>query len=214
MVGMVGIVVFVTVFALPSSPRTPDQSVSDIQFWYVMLFPPVRMFEFTLGVIVARIVKEGLWPRIPVWLLFAACVAGFALAIYGPEVVQFELATMIPLALLIGSAANADLNGKSGLLASRPAVWLGELTYAFYILQGVTVFYVRWLIGDQTYGVAAALGFIAALFAVNLLASWLIYRFFEAPIARRFSRPRTRPVQRQPVVLASAFEDPAARKEQ
>jgi peptidoglycan/LPS O-acetylase OafA/YrhL len=106
--------------------------------------------------------------------------------------------------MLVGSAATEDLNGRSGLLATRTAVRLGDLTFAFYIVQGVTIFYVRWLIGDRTYAVLPALGFMAALFVLNLSGAWVLHRYVEKPSMRRFGRKRVRVAPPEPVALTNA----------
>lgn len=190
MVAGIGVIVLLTAFVIPSSEKSELTPIPVLQLWFGYLFPPSRLFEFFLGVFVARIVQEGRWIRVPLWASLAAVVAGYVVAMYTPFYVGFVLATAVPLALLIGSAAQSDLDGASRFLSSRLMVRLGEISFAFYICQGVTLFYVRRTMDAATFSAPVAVSLIVALFLLNILAAWSLFTFVESPAMRRFARPK------------------------
>ncbi|MEV7595572.1 acyltransferase [Streptomyces sp. NPDC089922] len=190
--GMVAVQLIATHF-VPDTPKSTITPISGMQFWFGYLLPAGRLFEFVLGILLARIVLAGLWPRrVGFGVSLALTVLGYAAALVAPFQYGFVVATIIPVAALIGATAHADVQGRETFLRSRPMVWLGEVSFGFYLVQGVTIFYLRSLLGEHTYGVPVALLVIAGFFAASLLGGWLLYRFVEMPVMRRFGRARPR----------------------
>ncbi|WP_030966337.1 acyltransferase family protein, partial [Streptomyces sp. NRRL S-378] len=198
--GMVAVQLIATHF-VPDTPKSTITPISGMQFWFGYLLPAGRLFEFVLGILLARIVLAGLWPRrVGFGLSLVLTVLGYAAALVAPFQYGFVVATIIPVAALIGATAHADVQGRTTFLRSRPMVWLGEVSFGFYLVQGVTIFYLRSLLGENTYGVPGALLVIAGFFTASLLGGWLLYRFVEMPAMRRFGRAKPR----TPSVPASA----------
>ncbi|WP_405941316.1 acyltransferase family protein [Streptomyces sp. NBC_00207] len=194
--GMVALQLVATYF-VPDTPKSTITPISGMQFWFGYLLPAGRLFEFVLGILLARIVLAGLWPRrVGFGISLVLTVLGYAAALVAPFQYGFVVATIIPVAALIGATASADVEGRATFLRSRPMVWLGEVSFGFYLVQGVTIFYLRSLLGENTYSVPVALLVIAGFFAASLLGGWLLFRFVEMPAMRRFgrARPRTQPV--------------------
>ncbi|MFF3672574.1 acyltransferase family protein [Streptomyces sp. NPDC002120] len=190
--GMVALQLVATYF-VPDTPKSTITPISGMQFWFGYLLPAGRLFEFVLGILLARIVLAGLWPRrVGFGVSLVLTVLGYAAALVAPFQYGFVVATIIPVAALIGATAGADVEGRTTFLRSRPMVWLGEVSFGFYLVQGVTIFYLRSLLGENTYGVPVALLVIAGFFAASLLGGWLLYRFVEMPAMRRFGRARPR----------------------
>lgn len=190
--GMVAVQLIATHF-VPDTPKSTITPISGMQFWFGYLLPAGRLFEFVLGILLARIVLAGLWPRrVGFGLSLVLTVLGYAAALVAPFQYGFVVATIIPVAALIGATAHADVQGRTTFLRSRPMVWLGEVSFGFYLVQGVTIFYLRSLLGENTYGVPGALLVIAGFFTASLLGGWLLYRFVEMPAMRRFGRAKPR----------------------
>ncbi|MBZ9594571.1 MULTISPECIES: acyltransferase family protein [Streptomyces] len=190
--GMVAVQLIATYF-VPDTPKSTITPISGMQFWFGYLLPAGRLFEFVLGILLARIVLAGLWPRrVGFGLSLVLTALGYAAALVAPFQYGFVVATIIPVAALIGATAQADVQGRTTFLRSRPMVWLGEVSFGFYLVQGVTIFYLRSLLGEHTYSVPVALLVIAGFFAASLLGGWLLYRFVEMPAMRRFGRARPR----------------------
>ncbi len=131
--------------------------------------------------------------------------AGYAATFWVPFQYTFVTATLVPIGMLIAAVADSDARSRSTWLSKRPMVWLGEVSFGFYLVQGVTIFYLRTLLGDEPFGTPVALLVIALFFTVSLLAGWLLYRYVEMPAMRRFSRSR------KPAATAPAVSLPAQR---
>ncbi|MCM9078144.1 MULTISPECIES: acyltransferase family protein [Streptomyces] len=208
--GMVAVQLIATYF-VPDTPKSTITPISGMQFWFGYLMPAGRLFEFVLGILLARVVLAGYWPRrVGLGVSLVLTVLGYAAALVAPFQYGFVVATIVPVAALIGATAQADVEGRDTFLRSRPMVWLGEVSFGFYLVQGVTIFYLRSLLGENTYSVPVALLVIAGFLAASLLGGWLLFRFVEMPAMRRFgrARPRTRSVP-DPVGAPYEGRDPA-----
>jgi peptidoglycan/LPS O-acetylase OafA/YrhL len=182
----------VNLLLIPDTPKSPNSPISVTQNWFGYLFPPTRLFEFVLGMLVARAVLAGRVPRINLWVAALAMVLGYALALNVPYAYGFAVATVVPVCLVIAAYATADLAGRPTGLRGPVAQWLGEVSFGFYICQGVMVFYVRTLLPPEPFATPAAVLVTLALLVASLLGGWALYTMVERPIMRRWARKRVR----------------------
>jgi len=175
----------VTQYVVPDA-RPAGAPISDLQFWFGYFFPPSRLFEFVLGIILARIVATGRWPAIGMVHAALLTAVGYAVALYAPMVWGFNVATIIPLGALICATAAADLTGARSSLRGRTMRWLGDISFGFYLCQGVVVIYGSWLLRGTHDAVTASL-ITVALFVATLAVGALLFHFVERPIMRRWS---------------------------
>ncbi|MEZ7007351.1 acyltransferase family protein [Streptomyces sp. AD55] len=202
----------VSTHLVPDTPKSAITPISDLQFWFGYLFPPGRLFEFVLGILLARIVLAGRWPRrIGIGWSLVLCAAGYAAGFVVPFPYTFVVATIVPIGALIAAVAAADVAGRRTRLRGRVMVWLGEVSFGFYLVQGVSIFYLRSLLDGATYGVPGAVLLIVGFFGTSLLGGWLLYRFVEMPAMRRLSvgRAEARPAPPDPPAPAVADAEPA-----
>ncbi len=180
---------------LPGTPPLPGQNMSLTQNWFLVSFPPVRALDFTLGILAARIVAAGRWIRLPVPAALALLVAGFAAQVkLWPEVYGLTATIVIPVALLIAALAAKDVEGRPSVLRSRQLIFLGEISFASYLVHFLVLSFAHEPLGaTRTWDAPAAIAIIAALFGVTTLLSWGLHRLIEIPAMRRWSR-RARPV--------------------
>lgn len=188
-VAMIGVQV-INLLLIPDSPKSPITPVSVTQFWFGYIFPVPRLFEFVLGSILALAIAAGRWVPIKVWHALVLCAAGYAAALFLPFVWGFSVATVIGVTALIGAVAVADLQGSSRFLATRTMRWLGDVSFGFYLCQGVVVFYGRTLTGGHTYGTPVALLVVAGFLGATVLAGWALFALVERPVMDRWARPR------------------------
>ncbi|MFG2022842.1 acyltransferase family protein [Streptomyces sp. NPDC048825] len=190
-VGMIGIQLVVQ-FLLPSSPQTPEKyPLSVVQWWFAYNFPPVRLFEFLLGMITARAVLAGRWIRLPLGAAGALVALSYAAALAAPWLYGLYAVTAIPLALLIVSVAQVDTAGRRTALRSRAAIWLGEISFGFYVIHYVVMYVVRTMIMDEgRVGTLAGFAVLAVIFGVSMVGGWLLYIGVERPVMRRWGRSR------------------------
>jgi len=176
---------------LPEKPAFPGMGFDEADLWFIFQFPPVRMLEFVFGIILARIVLSGRKLPLGVGGAVALSVAAYAMAPLFPGTYSFAALMVIPLGLVIAAGAAADVNGERTWLASRPMVWLGEVSFAFYMCHYLILMYSHdWFGADRSYGTPGAIAVLAGLFGATLLAAWLLYSFVERPLMRRLSTAR------------------------
>ncbi|MEU3529649.1 acyltransferase [Streptomyces sp. NPDC038707] len=179
-----------TVFT--DSPAMPDgQPLGLYQFWFVYALPPVRALDFFLGILMARIVMNGKWIRVGVLPAAALFLAGYALASQLPYVYGLNAATIVPIALLVPAAAVADIEGTATGLRGRFAVWLGEISYAFYLVHAIVLIWCRARLGNpQGWSTPVGLALLLAGLVASVLVAWALYALVERPAMRRWSKPR------------------------
>ena len=177
---------------LPAGEMFP-QGFTSWELWFAYYFPPIQLLTFLFGIFMAKIVITG--QRLPVQLGGAVALAVgayFVTSVFGP-VYQFTAVTLVPLGLLIAAAAKADITGQPTFLGNKTMVWLGEISFAFYMWHFLVLAFGHHVLGaGETWSTATAIAVMALLFAVTLVLSWLTFKYFEQPIMRRFSSPRRR----------------------
>jgi peptidoglycan/LPS O-acetylase OafA/YrhL len=191
----------------PVSTAATGLPVSPEQFWLGYFFPPARMFEFVLGMLLARLIAAGRWPRIGVLPAAALLLGSYVLAVHLPFVWGFNAATVIPIALLIGAVSTADLRGTRTGLRNRTMTWLGEVSYAFYLTQGIVLLYGRTLFHFHQYSTPVAVLVLLAFLVANIAAASILYVGLERPVMRRFSRPRRRSADLADVRVGQRAQD-------
>ncbi|MGC4859363.1 acyltransferase family protein [Micromonospora sp. DT41] len=183
----------------PAQQLVPEVS----RWWFTQIFPPVRSLEFWLGAVAAELMRRGLW-RGPG--LTTATVIFVATWVAASQWIRAELWTTllaVVYLLVITAAADADVRDRRSPWRSRPLVWLGEVSFAFYLVHVLVMTSVLrwsgdWGTGFQGWrGPAVVLGFLV----VSLVLAGLLHRYVETPLMRRLAprrpaRPPAVPRQR------------------
>lgn len=180
---------------LPDTPLLPWEPTSAIHFWFVYVFPVTRLLEFALGILLARIVMSGRWINVPVWAAWVALTIGCIVAIYLPSLYRVAAATIIPLALLIPALATAEIRGHRSYMSSRVMVWLGNISFAFYLIHSMVLDLVlqglQYMLEEGfRWTTLSAIGGVTIGLAASVLLSWLLFELVEKPMQRRFSVSR------------------------
>lgn len=165
--------------------------------WFLIIFPPLRLMEFIIGVALGVLFRRGFRIRLPV--LMAAAIAALAvlLAAYSPYSISRYALTLIPFVLLVGSLATADLSARRTGFKSPPIVKLGTWSYCFYLLHAM-VLGVVFAVSARVFGTdsiesrASMLLLLAISLGASILAAWLLHILVERP-AERALRPSSRP---------------------
>jgi peptidoglycan/LPS O-acetylase OafA/YrhL len=180
--------------ALPVHPAMPEGSPASVwQYWAVYMLPPVRALDFVLGMLMACVVRTGRWIRIPRLPAAVAWVGAYALSLYVPWLYSLDAVFVIPMAVLIAAVAHGDVEGRGSPFRGRAMVWLGEVSFAFYMVHLILLNVGRRLLGPRRlFGTPEAIGFLLLEAAVCLAAAWLLFAVVERPVMRRWGRPRQR----------------------
>lgn len=184
---------------LPDQPMSPfSTNVSWPQLWFLYYLPLTRMFEFILGMIMARILMTGAWVRIrpfaALLLVLATYVATTPLLVFDGRQALF----LVPLALLITACAASDVDGRSRLLKRPTFVWLGNISYAFFVVHITVLFSLYalfsgfWGFGGppHPFSTPGGIAFLAGAYFITVFFAWLLYALVEKPMMRRFARRR------------------------
>ncbi|WP_406108241.1 acyltransferase family protein [Micromonospora globbae] len=173
----------------PGQALVPEEH----RWWFTQVFPLVRSVEFWMGVAAAELMRRGRWrgPRLPLatvlFVLTWVAAAGW---------IRAELwAALLSAAylLVITAAADADVRGLRSPWRSRPLVWLGEVSFAFYLVHVLVITTVLRLTGDWGVGLPGWWGPVAVLgfLLVNLGLAALLHRYVETPMMRLLGPRRT-----------------------
>ncbi|MFI2780872.1 acyltransferase family protein [Streptomyces sp. ALB3] len=182
-------------FLVPDQPRlslfSMTAPVSFEQVWFVYFFPPVRVLEFVLGILLARIVTAGMWPRIGLLPAFAAAAAGYLLALCEPYLAGRSGLASVCTAPLIAAAAVADLHDRPSVLRSPAMVFLGQISFTFYMVHLTVLMAAAHLIGPtRTFSLATGVFLAVTLLAIALGCALVLYRYVETPLMNRFGQHR------------------------
>jgi peptidoglycan/LPS O-acetylase OafA/YrhL len=193
-IGLIAIGWLVPVFALllPYQPTLFGLPLPFYRFWFIIFLPPVRLPDFVLGVIVARLVITGRWRRVRGRTIAVLGVLGWVLSLAVPVPLGFLAPFVLPVALLLGNGAAADASGRPTVLSGRRMVRLGELSFAFYLIHWLVLHYTHAALGGGAWAAPAAVAFLLGAFAVSTGLAWLLFRLVELPAYRRWSAPRTK----------------------
>jgi peptidoglycan/LPS O-acetylase OafA/YrhL len=164
---------------------------------------PTRFWEFGVGAML--MLALPLLERLPAWLAHAFDLAGAAALVYSAFYIQQvgfrETSALLPVGgacLLIAAGARTPL-GVSRLLSLRPVVWMGDISYSFYLWHWPFIVFARALWPSEGRWLAAV------AVAVSLIPAWLTYRYVENPIRYRSRTGSRSPATgRGAAVIASA----------
>ncbi|MFI6165474.1 acyltransferase family protein [Nocardia sp. NPDC051052] len=173
-------------FAQPDIPVSPS-------YWLSYTFPVSRLPEFYLGVLAARMVGERIWRNTRLLLPLAALAAAYVATWYVPVNYKMSALLVAPMTAVIATLAARDIAGISGLNATRPMVWLGNISYAFYMIQfPVMVIITRLFVGGHRFSFGGWLLWALISLAASVLAAAAIYQWVDQPIMKRFAGKRIR----------------------
>lgn len=177
---------------LPDGPVPPWAQASEWEFWGIYVLPPVRMLDFVIGMLLARLIILG--GRFPfrLWHTGVIALAAYVGAWFIPWTYSLTAIWILPAGLVIAAGAMADVRGTRSPLRHPAMVWLGEISFAFYLWHRLVLTGGHNLLGGvgTAYDTPTAIAVLVLLFGVNLVLSWWLYALVERPIMRRWSRSR------------------------
>lgn len=149
--------------------------------WAVVVFPPVRLPEFVIGVCLGALVARGWRPNISVMLAWVLAIFGVVAAIFVPYSLSRYAITLIPFATLIVALAAADLRGQRVFTQHPRVVALGTWSYCFYLLHLVVIMVATSVNEHVGLPTGVVLG-------VSLAGAWVAARILHVQVEERFQR--------------------------
>ena len=134
-----------------------------------------RAWEFAVGSVpalapvISRRVEGGLATAMRAGGLLAIAVGSVAIS---DDTTFPGLAALVP---VLGAVAVVIANSESGFLGNRILVWLGDLSYSWYLWHWPLVVLTRQHFGSE---------WVLAASVVALVPAWYSYRHLEVPIRR------------------------------
>jgi peptidoglycan/LPS O-acetylase OafA/YrhL len=195
----------VATYLVSPHPVLPFYGVSLAQSWYAKIFPPVHLFEFLAGMVTAQLLLSGRRVRLGVLPALAVAAVGYFIEAKVSLLYSFGAVTILPAAILIAAVAEADMRGaRSYGLRRRPLVWLGEISFALYMVHWIVLtFGHQWLGPKKTWSTPVATGLLLLALVVSILAAWLMHIAVERPVMRHWSRSRKPAPEHPPVPVTT-----------
>ncbi|MFF7654690.1 acyltransferase family protein [Streptomyces sp. NPDC007983] len=178
---------FVTSQFPASAETAPGMPLNEL--WFAHWLPPVRMLEFVLGIVMALILRAGVWRGPGVGISALLLAAAFGLSQVVPPMFTIAACSILPVALLITALADADVRGRRTGLRSALLVKLGEWSFAFYLVHFMVIRYGQRLMGGELgyqrlWGTAEAIVLSLAMLAVSIVLAGLLHTVVERPCMR------------------------------
>jgi peptidoglycan/LPS O-acetylase OafA/YrhL len=178
--------------------------------------PAVRVGEFALGVVLGLALREGWVPRVrrrTAWTAAAVAAAGALLLGLArgwpvPRGISDVLAVG-PLALVLMAYAGRDLRGRDSWLARRWAVYLGQLSFAFYLVHQLVMDAVlKRLAPLDTPTVPGALWRTCVALVLSVVGAMAVHHLVELPGQRLLTRTGKRRNRPATVLSLPSAADP------
>lgn len=187
---------------LPSSPPNPfSTETSWAQMWFLYFFPVTRCLEFVLGMLLARIVQTGRWIGLGVAPAALLLVGAYTASLYLPLAYRYVAMYVLPVALLIGAAAVSDAKGRRGFLQTRVMQFLGNISFAFFVVHLVVVQGLRaavegkfagyGFLPTESWSTGVGILFLLGVLIISGLLATVLHLYVEQPAMRRWARRRT-----------------------
>ncbi|APT92591.1 acyltransferase [Corynebacterium phocae] len=163
-------------------------------YFFSYYFPLSRLAEFFLGCVMAKMVSEGIFRNTNLAAPMVGLALSFAATWFVPVALKMAVVMLVPMCLIVGTLAVRDLEGLSGRIASPRAVLLGNISFAFYMVQyPVMVALQRYVIAGHQWGFVGWLCCAVAAFILSVILAWLMFTFIDDPLMKATSRGPRRP---------------------
>jgi peptidoglycan/LPS O-acetylase OafA/YrhL len=163
-------------------------NAAGFQMWFAYVFPLGRLCDFSAGVFAALLVTSGRFPRVSFPWVLISFVPCYVVASYSPLLFGWRAPLLISCVLLIVAAAQRDIAQRPSFLSSRTMVLLGNVSFAFYLCHYLVLHILNIKVMHGPFdSVAMVITYFASALVVSVALAWLMHRYVETPIVRRFS---------------------------
>jgi len=185
------------------------------------MFPPIRLGEFVLGIALGLALREGWVPRLRPMLAWGATAVAIGAALGAGALRGWpvprglaDVLTVGPLALVLLAYAGRDLTGRASSMARPWAVYLGKLSFAFYLVHQLLLDLVMKTLVPLHERSSAAVAWRSGIgLALSLLAAMAVHHGVEMPCQRLLTRRRRSAGKHPATVLPVAYPDETRARE-
>lgn len=169
-----------------------------VSIWVVDYLPVSRLPEFVLGVLIGLELRAGHRPPLGWRPALGLSATAYLAAGVWPSIFSSVAVVIVPFALLLWAGATADVDGR-GTWAARPVmVWLGEISFCFYLVHQLVIR--AWIDVERLLSPSGRLPdalTIVVTLGVSIGAAALLRALVERPAYRLLTRgrPAPRPVR-------------------
>lgn len=201
---LVTLVAAVLLVAVVLSPT----SESSARFWLLYFFPPTRLLEFAVGMLLAAEVADGRLPRLALGPVTVLALGAYVADSWAPVAYQQVAVTLVPFMALLVAGAQADTSGTRSGWRWRPVVRLGVWSFALYLVHWPVMTVLAHVV-TRPVGVVGGVVLGVGALAASVVAAAGLHRWVEAPL-ERVLRGGSRRRPRTMVAVAPAAVRPAA----
>jgi peptidoglycan/LPS O-acetylase OafA/YrhL len=158
--------------------------ISQNHFGVSYIFPPSRIFEFLAGMFAARMLINGRAIILTKTASLTLLILAYIGSMFVPYQFSMSVVFIIPVCLLITSFAGDDLKCKKTVFNSQTAVWLGEISYAFYMVHFLVLFYFLNLTAGRKFNLVEGTELIFVALALSISCAAFLYKYFEVPLMK------------------------------
>ncbi|MGW8761802.1 acyltransferase family protein [Streptomyces sp. NPDC055815] len=167
----------------------PNQA--GFQTWFAYVLPLGRLCDFFAGMFAALLVTSGHFPRTSLPWVLVSFVPCYVWAAESPWLFGQRAPLLVSCVLLIVAAAQRDVAGRPSFLSSSTMVLLGNVSFAFYLVHHLVLYALNTKVLHGPFGsVPMVAAYMASALVVSLGVAWLLHRYVEMPLVRRFSTPQ------------------------
>lgn len=181
---------FVGVFLLGASVvlvLCPIIEGSKYQEWLLYSFPPVRLLDFVVGILLYNVcqsvhVKNLVQKVSPTKLEVAAVLlflSFYCIAYLIPEVYRYSIWYWLPVGLFI-SIFYFRAGAISQFLSKDTFVWLGDISFSFYMFHAIVLWYIRRSFVLADISVSKPIIFVLGVI-LTIVVSAISFKYLETP---------------------------------
>lgn len=158
--------------------------ISQQQFWVSYIFPPSRIFEFFAGMFAARLLMNGMALVLTKTASLGLLAVAYIGAMYLPYQFSMSVVFIIPVCLLIVSMAGDDLKKRNTFLNTKMSMWLGEISYSFYMVHFLVLFFFLNVTAGRKFSLPEGVALISVALVLSISCASFLYKYFEVPIMK------------------------------
>jgi peptidoglycan/LPS O-acetylase OafA/YrhL len=157
-----------------------------VELKWIYAFPPARISEFFIGMMVAALVFQFKIKITNRWIMIvvAACILYYILLGKNLQGYVIHNCIVIPLMFVFLVGVTTFKKNMFSFLGSKPIEYLGKISYSFYITQIPIMLFLdeKFIFKNMS-----SFSYFIVIFVINLILSIFAYHIIEKPLHQYFN---------------------------